>query len=58
MTADGPRDASLSQARNAGKWVSLGVFSFSVNATVELTDITGEDQRVVWFDAVRWVAEK
>lgn len=57
VTAQGQQDVSINQAKNTGKWVSLGMFAFGTHAAVELHDITGEDQRVVWFDAVRWVPE-
>ena len=57
-TAQGQQNVSLNQAKHAGKWVSLGVFTFNTNAAVELNDITGEEQRVMWFDAVRWIPEK
>ena len=54
-SADGRAEVSIDQGGNLGKWVTLGRFRFGDSGTVELSDITGEEQRVVWFDAVRWV---
>jgi hypothetical protein len=50
------RDVVIDQHAAAGSWVSLGVYHVSDPAVaVELSDITGDDGRVVRFDAVKWL---
>ncbi|NTU80751.1 MAG: N-acetylmuramoyl-L-alanine amidase [Chloroflexales bacterium] len=59
--ADRVYEVTLNQ--NTGdEWVALGTYQFSAGqgGYVELSDLTGErliDQRVVYFDSVRWVKE-
>lgn len=49
---------SLDQSLNSNQWVTLGVFDLDKAAinggTVFLNDLTGEGDRTVTFDAVRW----
>jgi len=54
--AGGSTTVVVSQAANAGSWVSLGTFEFGKSGSVSLTDLTDDSLRSVWFDAVRWTA--
>ncbi|MFQ3568731.1 MAG: peptidoglycan DD-metalloendopeptidase family protein [Aggregatilineales bacterium] len=49
---------TIDQSLYRNQWVSLGVFEFDRNAlnagTVFLNDLTGEIDRVIAFDAMRW----
>lgn len=49
---------SIDQANNTGDWLRLGVFNFDKNqlnaGRVFLNDVTGETDKYVTFDAVRW----
>ena len=59
--ADKLYEVPLSQ--NTGdEWISLGTYQFTsgITGSVELSDLTGDplvNQRVVYFDSVRWVKE-
>ncbi len=46
----------VNQASAIGGWVSLGVFHMGNGGSVTLSDLTGDDGRVVRFDAIKWVA--
>ncbi len=59
--ADRVYEVSINQD-TAEEWVSLGAYQFAAGRQgyVELTDLTGEPlirQRVVYFDAIRWIKE-
>jgi hypothetical protein len=46
----------IDQSAHAGAWASLGVYHVGdAPATVELSDVTGDDGRAVRFDAVKWL---
>lgn len=49
---------SVDQAASTGDWLRLGVFNFDKNlpnaGRVFLNDVTGEDDKYVTFDAIRW----
>ncbi|HJZ46608.1 MAG TPA: hypothetical protein VKE41_05560, partial [Roseiflexaceae bacterium] len=50
------REVAIDQQAAAGNWVSLGVYHVKDSAVaVELSDVTGDDGRVVRFDAVKWL---
>jgi hypothetical protein len=50
------REVLVDQQAAAGTWVSLGVYHVNDPAVaVELSDVTGDDGRVVRFDAVKWL---
>jgi hypothetical protein len=50
------REVAVDQAAAAGSWVSLGMYHINDPAVaVELSDVTGDDGRVVRFDAVKWL---
>ena len=50
------REVVVDQAGAAGTWISLGVYHVNDPAVaVELSDVTGDDGRVVRFDAVKWL---
>ncbi len=55
----GETEVPLNQYNNAGAWVSLGVYSFGNEADprVELSDLAGDDGRVVRFDAISWIPQ-
>lgn len=48
----------VDQSRYSNQWVTLGVYDFdpgeSQAGSVFITDLTGEDDRVIAFDALRW----
>ena len=48
----------VDQSRYSNQWVTLGVYAFEVGehraGSVFVTDLTGEDDREIAFDAVRW----
>jgi uncharacterized lipoprotein YddW (UPF0748 family) len=46
---------AVNQQRNDGKWNSLGIFSFSSNATVRVMDNAPKENQVVVADALRFV---
>jgi hypothetical protein len=50
------REVVVDQEAAAGTWVSLGVHHINdPSVAVELSDVTGDDGRVVRFDAVKWL---
>jgi hypothetical protein len=55
---DGAQEIVVDQAGHAGQWVLLGRFPFRAGdgGFVELRDIAGDSMRVLWYDAVKWVA--
>jgi len=55
--ASGETAVTVDQAHNTGLWVPLGEFYFNANDKeyVYLDEVTGEENRTVWFDAVVWV---
>ncbi|HEU4325942.1 MAG TPA: hypothetical protein VFS21_22570 [Roseiflexaceae bacterium] len=53
---DSVSEVTVDQRAAAGKWVSLGVFlAQGGSVAVELSDLTAENGRAVFFDAVKWV---
>jgi hypothetical protein len=49
-------EVATSQVGAAGGWLSLGVFHMGDGpASVELTDLTGDEGRAVRFDVVKWL---
>jgi hypothetical protein len=49
-------EVQLDQRAAAGTWASLGVYHMGGQpATVELSDVTGDDGRAVRFDAIKWL---
>ena len=49
-------DVVIDQNGAAGTWASLGVYHMgSEPASIQLNDVTGDDDRVVRFDAVKWL---
>ena len=56
--ADSLITVDVDQARFSNQWVTLGVFSFEAGenaaGSVFCTDRTGEDDREIAFDAIRW----
>ena len=54
---DGTADVVVDQAAQAGKWALIGRFPFVAGEAgfVELTDVTNDSMRTIWFDAVKWV---
>jgi hypothetical protein len=58
LTHDGGEtEVTLNQSNSVGQWASLGLYYFDdeLDPTVTLTDLAGDDGRVVRFDAVKWV---
>jgi hypothetical protein len=56
VTDRGVREVAVDQQAAAGSWISLGVYQVgSPDVAVELSDVTGDDGRVVRFDAVKWL---
>lgn len=56
ITSGGAREVAVDQQAAAGNWVSLGLYQVGdAEAAVELSDVTGDDGRVVRFDAVKWL---
>ncbi|MGQ9928018.1 MAG: golvesin C-terminal-like domain-containing protein [Chloroflexaceae bacterium] len=60
--ADRTYEVTINQ-ETAEEWVSLGTYRFAAGhqGYVELSDLTGEAlirQRVVYFDAIRWIKEE
>lgn len=57
ITHDGAvTEVTASQAAAVGNWISLGVYHMGDGpATVELSDLTGDEGRAVRFDVVKWV---
>lgn len=53
---DGTQDIVVNQAQQT-HWVHLGRFPFAAGdkGFIQLTDVTGDDDRAVWFDQARWV---
>jgi hypothetical protein len=50
------QEVLVDQEAVAGSWISLGVYHVNDPAVaVELSDVTGDDGRVVRFDAVKWL---
>jgi hypothetical protein len=50
------REVVIDQNAAAGTWVSLGIYQIKDPAVaVELSDVTGDDGRVVRFDAIKWL---
>jgi hypothetical protein len=45
----------VDQAASSGAWASLGVYHMGQGAQVELSDLTGDEGRVVRFDALKWL---
>jgi hypothetical protein len=59
--AGGTSDVQIDQ-NTASEWVDLGLYSFSQGTAgnVQLSDLTGEafeQQKVLFFDAIKWVPE-
>lgn len=52
---NGVSQATVNQLERLGLWTSLGTFELSPNSDhrIRLTDLTNDDGRAVWFDAVR-----
>src|SRR6266545_3884153 len=49
-------DILVNQEAGAGNWVSLGIYQINNPAVgIELSDVTGDEGRVVRFDAVKWL---
>ncbi len=48
----------VDQSRHSNQWVTLGVYAFELGesraGSVFITDLTGEDDREIAFDALRW----
>jgi hypothetical protein len=46
----------IDQAANAGKWVSLGTYSFTMGTSnsIRLGDATGQAGKSIAFDAIKW----
>jgi hypothetical protein len=56
VTSGGTREVVVDQQAAAGTWVSLGTYQVgNPEVAVELSDVTGDDGRVVRFDAVKWL---
>jgi hypothetical protein len=55
---DGSQEVTIDQANAAGAWVSLGRFPFAAGdaGSIELRDVASDSMRVLWYDAVKWVA--
>jgi len=54
---DGMSEARIDQQAGAGTWVALGTFRFGANGAaprVELSDLTGDERRIVRYDALAW----
>jgi hypothetical protein len=53
---DGAVEMLIDQTRQTG-WVSLGRFPFVANDSgfIQLSDVTGEPGRTIWFDQAKWV---
>jgi hypothetical protein len=50
------REVLVDQQAAAGTWISLGLYHVSsAEVAVELSDVTGDDEGVVRFDAVKWL---
>lgn len=49
-------EVTVNQAAAIGGWASLGIYHMGGDSRVILTDVTGDDGRVVRFDAIKWVA--
>lgn len=53
-----PVTVELDQSRHGNQWVTLGVFSLAAGesgaGSVFATDLTGEEEREIAFDALRW----
>lgn len=50
-------EARIDQQAGGGTWVTLGVFGFGSGGSVpgvELSNLTGDDRRVVRYDALMW----
>ncbi|NJM06958.1 hypothetical protein HC891_13465, partial [Candidatus Gracilibacteria bacterium] len=57
ITHDGAvTEVTINQERAIGSWVSLGTYHFGGESTpiVELSDVAGDNERAVRFDAVAW----
>jgi hypothetical protein len=53
---DTASEVVVDQAAAAGSWISLGVYHANNPAmAIELSDVTGDDGRVVRFDAIKWL---
>lgn len=49
-------DVTIDQNAAAGSWASLGVYHVGPGSgAVQLTDVTGDNDRVVRFDALKWL---
>lgn len=48
---------TIDQHAHAGTWVSLGTYAFGAryNPTIEISDLTSDDQRTVRVDAAAWI---
>ncbi len=54
---DGVAEVQVNQATSAGTWVSLGTYSFDATGSqVALSNVTGDRQQAVRFDAMAWIA--
>lgn len=56
---DGAVEMLIDQTRQTG-WVLLGRFPFTANDSgfIQLSDVTGEAGRTIWFDQAKWVVVK
>jgi hypothetical protein len=58
LGTSGELEIPVAQGRYYNQWVPLGVFQFDANnaaaGVVFLNDLTGEDDKEIAFDAVRW----
>lgn len=52
----GVTEVTIDQAAAVGTWTSLGTYVFGGRATpsVDLSDLAGDDQKVIRFDAMMW----
>jgi len=56
LSDGGAREVVVDQQAAAGTWISLGLYHVnSAEVAIELSDVTGDDGRVVRFDAVKWL---
>ncbi|KAB8142412.1 hypothetical protein F8S13_15630 [Chloroflexia bacterium SDU3-3] len=53
---DGVEEVAVDQAAHGGEWVSLGRYTFAKgqDAYVELSDVTGDSMKALWYASVKW----